>query len=82
MRKDVTSILEGVENPHQSQGTALIIQRTRVLNSRIYELLEHQAQAKFDDALTDGEKKREEKEAEDAFRDVAKCLGFEHLLTP
>lgn len=82
MRKDVTQILAGIESPNDPQGEKLIVQRTTVLNSRVYELLEHQAQARFDQSLTDKDKRNEEKEAEDAFRDVAKCLGFEYLLTP
>lgn len=80
MRKITAALLDGIEDPHSAAGTKAIIDRTAVLNARVYELIEHQAQAKYDKSLNDSDKHREEIEAEDAFRDVAKCLGFEHLL--
>lgn len=80
MRKIMTALLDGIEDPHSAASTETIVDRTAVLNARVYELIEHQAQVKYDKSLNDSDKRREEIEAEDAFRDVVKCLGFDHLL--
>jgi len=81
MRIIKQAILDGIEDPNSKSSEQIVMHRTTELNSRIYSIIEHQSQAKFDQSLPEAEKKNHEKEAAEAFRDVAKALGFEHLLS-